>query len=594
LSLLAHLKILGLGSFKKEFEKYSRLKANRDGTSSFTTAGTVQSNPAILSPVAHISRRSEPKEGEEDLVDLVANLNQRAATLGVQVVEQLFPPATSLLQQNRHNMLDPPSFGSEENYSFSTMQINISPLTKCNLSSLGYSGLPHIDRHDDPMSITLLMCISNLSPETDPGKFYIGETREWCALKPFSVILFRGTGPHQGTQAIPAGEPTEKEKRINLILYPRREFMNRTLPIIYPWDPKQLADYSFFSDGGACFGTEKYHRSWCSRELFRQMIAENKNHGRSVDDPQLQQAFTAFTGSTKPYIDPKSDQGKAITKSITDANEIMESVRPQIKDPRQQKRKIARSTDDAAGPRSAIQIQPKSVTEEMNPFSARQRVTRSSAVDIEPSGLPIRAPLERVQSSPSVSHLSTVHVSQSKPSKQKTRASTAQQKEPSVLATSQSSLRRSTRRSGITVLNSLASDELQTPPRKKVRRDDAKTREDISVGHSELPHSEPHPEMEANGSLDLSDDERRNEIPISVVTSTSVIEILRQQPLFDISQMNSAFEDIQYRNTLLRSKYTKRAPQPSGFLPKPKALDLPETDGCKYFGRAIGPVGRTL
>lgn len=138
-------KILGLGSFKKEFEEYSRLTPNRDGDSSYTTAGTVQTNPNILSPVAHSTKRSQPKEGEEDLVDLIASLNHRAATLGARVVEEFFPPVTSLLQQSRHIMLDPPSFGSEENYSFSTMQINISPLTKRNLSSLGYSGIPHID-----------------------------------------------------------------------------------------------------------------------------------------------------------------------------------------------------------------------------------------------------------------------------------------------------------------------------------------------------------------------------------------------------------------------------------------------------------------
>jgi len=62
-SLLAHLKILGLGSFKKEFKNYSSLEANRDGTSGFTTAGTVQTKPPILSPAAHISQRSKPKEG---------------------------------------------------------------------------------------------------------------------------------------------------------------------------------------------------------------------------------------------------------------------------------------------------------------------------------------------------------------------------------------------------------------------------------------------------------------------------------------------------------------------------------------------------
>jgi hypothetical protein len=551
-----------LGSFKKELKEYSRLKANRQGTSSFTTAGTLQTNPFILSPTAHLSQRIDPKEGEEDLVDLVASLNQRAATLGVYVVEQLFPPVTSLLQRDRHNMLDPPTFGSEENYSFSTMQINISPVTEGDLSSLGYSGQSHIDQHDEPMSITLLMCISHLSPETDPGKFYLGETREWCALKPFSLVLFRGTGPHQGTQAIPAGKPMEKETRINLVLYPGEEFLNRTRGIIYPGEQHQLAGYSFFSDGAACFGTEEYHRSWCSREILRKTIAEIKQYGRHVEDSPLQQAFTALTGSTKRYIDRYSDEGEAITKPITVANKLMKSLVPKFKKPSQQKRKMEQDAPGARLPNPA----PEHVS------SPRQRVTRSSAVDVE---LPIRRmPRQKVQSSPSVSRSSIAPQSR-KFSQPKTRASTAKQNEPSVSAISQSSPRRSTR-FPITVSN--FSDE---PPRKKMRRDDPKAKADISVSYSDLPNSAPPLEMEA----DPTDDEMHDEIAISIGTSTSVVEILRQQPLFDISRMNAALEDIQHRSTLLRSKYTHRAPQLSGILPKPNAPALPETDGCVLVER---------
>ena len=469
-------------------------------------------------------------------------------------------------------MLDPPTFGSEENYSFSTMQINISPLTKGDLSSLGYSGETHIDQHDEPMSITLLMCISHLGPETDPGKFYIGETREWCVLKPFSLVLFRGTGPHQGTQAIPAGKPMEKETRINLVLYPGGEFLNRARRIIYPWEPYQLAGYSFFSDGAACFGTEEYHRSWCSREILRKSIAEIKQYGRHVEDSRLQQAFTALTGSTKRYIDRDSDEGKAIKKSITAANDLMKSLVPKFKKPRQRKRKMEQ--DD---PVARLQIQPNPPPEHLS--SPSQRVTRSSAVDIEPPvGLP--NPRQKVQSSPSVSRSSilTRLPRSRKFSQLKSRASTAKQSGPSVSAISQSSPRRSTR---FPIALSNFSDELQQPPRKKMRRDNPKTKADISVSHSDLPNSVPPPEMEE----DPTDDEMHDEIAISIGTSTSVVEILRQQPLFDISLMNAALEDIHHRSTLLRSKYTKRAPQLSGFLPKPNAPALPETDGIVLVER---------
>jgi hypothetical protein len=108
-------------------------------------------------------------------------------------------------------MLDAPLFGSPDNYSFSTIQVNISPLSITDLSSLGYSGRSHTDRHDDAMSLTLLVCISKIADTTDPSKFYIGETREWCTLYPFSLLIFRGTGPHGGTQARAQGQPKEWE-----------------------------------------------------------------------------------------------------------------------------------------------------------------------------------------------------------------------------------------------------------------------------------------------------------------------------------------------------------------------------------------------
>src|SRR5579859_5493075 len=105
--------------------------------------------------------------------------------------------------------------------------------------------------------------------------------------------MFRGTSPHGGTQAIARGDgPDMMEKRINIMLYLHKEFVNRSLPILYPcYSNNQLADYSFFRDGGACFGTEEYRQSWCMRELFRHFIKGNKEYGRPVDEGNLQVAF---------------------------------------------------------------------------------------------------------------------------------------------------------------------------------------------------------------------------------------------------------------------------------------------------------------
>lgn len=312
------------------------MTANRDGTSAYTLAGTVQSNPSILSPVAHSTRRRQSKkDNEDDLVDLIQSLNHRTARLGARVVEALFPPVTSRLQRDRHTLLDPPMFGSEENYSFSTIQINISPLTQHGLSSLGRSGESHIDIHDDLMSLTLLICVSNFEPDTCPGYLYFGETRECCKLEPFFLVVFHGTEPHGATQAIAPAEPSESEKRINLVLYPRREFVNRTVPVLYPWSAERIADYSFFTDGAACFGNDEYHKAWCSRELFRYMTAANKEYGHQIEDSSIQTAFAAFTGSSKRYIDPESSEAERILKSIENANNVLRLVRPKWVAPKQ-------------------------------------------------------------------------------------------------------------------------------------------------------------------------------------------------------------------------------------------------------------------
>jgi hypothetical protein len=58
------------------------------------------------------------------------------------------------------------------------------------------------------------------------------------------------------------------------------------------------------------------------------LISGNEKYGQKVDNSALQQAFTAFTCSTRQYIDRNSPQGKEISKSITDANELMGSLRP--------------------------------------------------------------------------------------------------------------------------------------------------------------------------------------------------------------------------------------------------------------------------
>ena len=302
--------------------------ANRDGSSCYTLAGTVQTNPSILSPVAHSTDR---RQAEAGFNELITGLNRKIATLGVAIVEKFFPPHTCRLQELRQLVLDAPLFGSPDNHSFSTAQVNISPLHAADLStSLGYSGGSHIDKHDDPMSLSVLICLSLLPPLTDPGKFYLGETREWCLLQPFSVLIFRGTGPHGGTQAVPRHlKVDDEEMRITIILYPQKQFVNRTVGVLLPCDKvNKVADYSFFNDGRACFGTEAYYQAWCLRELFRHFCSSIESYGPGAKGLDLAQAFRFATGSQTRYVDPKSDYARSILDTIEKANNMLRGLRP--------------------------------------------------------------------------------------------------------------------------------------------------------------------------------------------------------------------------------------------------------------------------
>ena len=474
--------------------------------------------------MAHSTERSQPdNEDEDDLVSLIQSLNHRAATLGARVVEELFPPATSRLQRSRHTLLDPPMFGAEENYSFSSMQINISSLTQRNLSSLGYSGRSHTDRHDDPMSLTVLICVSHLKPGTYPGNFYIGETREWCELNPFSLLLFRGTGPHGGTQAVSARQPHESEKRINLILYPRKEFVNRTVDIVYPYySEQQIGDYSFFADGAACFGSDKYHRSWCSRELFRHMTMENKKYGLPVEGSNLQQAFTAFTGSTNRYIDPESPEGLDIKKSITEANQIMEPVRPS--------------------------------------WVAADKATK-----------PVTNPPHRTaQKRPAEEHSTT-------PQSDQSAASTNPAKRTWVGSQTTSEPRRSTRLTrSVANMSSTATHPPLSPSYSTIPSQSPKQKK-ANTSDREIDVTEAHPQL----GEDVVDDSHSTRVGTSTsLNSTSVVELLQNQPLFQISTMKEQVESIRQKAKLLPSKFTKRTPLLAQTpAPKRRALLPPKTNG---------------
>jgi hypothetical protein len=311
-----------------------QLSANRDGRKSFTTAGTVQTNPAILSPVAHSTRENT---GDNGLRRLISHLNGRLVTIGEAIVEKLFPPATAKLQRMRQAVRNAPLYGDSRNYSFSTPQINMSPINGDLKNTLGQAGEVHMDDSDEPFGLSVLICMSNISENTHPGRFYHAETREWFDTYPFSIFIFRGTSPHGGTapRTIPGKTSQSWERRINIILYPNSQFMNREKPVIYPRAATPGVGYSFFTDGEACFGGQSYHRSWCIKELVRRLVLDLKELGVDPSTVKIDKIHEAIPGilSSSDYFHPWSPEAESIYTRVQEGNALLNSVRPAPKSP---------------------------------------------------------------------------------------------------------------------------------------------------------------------------------------------------------------------------------------------------------------------
>jgi hypothetical protein len=483
-------------------------------------------------------------------------------------------------------MLDAPLFGSADNHSFSTMQVNISPLSKTDLTaSLGFGGRSHADKNDDPSGITLLICISNLRPDTDPGKFYLGETREWCTLQPFSLILFRGRSPHGGTQAI-SRDPDPVEKRINLILYPRKEFVNRYLPILYPCAPKDhLADYSFFRDGGACFGTEEYHKAWCTRELFRHFIVQNKKYGKVEN---FQATFAALTG--KRYIDPDSDEGQDIIKSIGDANEIMESVRLPWKDGTKSVSNLRRKTKSNRHAPKAPQPPSPNPQDPPAPVPSGSHATRS-LTDTDPtltSGR--RYPTRSRRGAESSTSLEEANTQPTYPPTGQTSSVAGDLNDQADRTEDLSGTRSSSDNLSPSQYLSPSDDDAEVPYDTAEATDKAEAEvieTDISDATDDAEAELP--DVVSNNATDDAEAELldvvSNATPLP--TEKSLAERLLRIPLFDHSKMTAEMARVQDRANLLRTQFFKRTPQLSCFLPKPSALPLPDTDGLTLVEQLI-------
>jgi hypothetical protein len=261
---------------------------------------------------------------------LIQNLNCLIGEAGVKIAQSVIPPRTLILQTLRQALLNSPLFGTPNNNSFSTWQANISSLDKELRTSLGQGATVHEDKGDDSISFAITICLSDINETVFPGGIYFAEIKSYCVMEPFSFVIFSGLEPHAGIHSVSANKPQPWERRINCVLYPRTEFMNRTKPIMYPWSNDTPAGYSFFTDGDAVLGSEANRRLWGTRELLSKFLQMIQEYGHHVTSETAQQVFELVTGSKREYIDPRSDTAKQIVSTVSKAGSKLAAYRPSL------------------------------------------------------------------------------------------------------------------------------------------------------------------------------------------------------------------------------------------------------------------------
>ena len=96
---------------------------------------------------------------------------------------------------------------------------------------LGLFGRKHADDKDCTFSMSVMVVLSDLPPDHEPGRFHIPGLGIYVQLETFSTIFFSGRLQHGGTPPLgPAGQPAEDWAcRCVVIGYPSGAYVNGTI-----------------------------------------------------------------------------------------------------------------------------------------------------------------------------------------------------------------------------------------------------------------------------------------------------------------------------------------------------------------------------
>ncbi|KAJ7223819.1 hypothetical protein C8J57DRAFT_1022661, partial [Mycena rebaudengoi] len=168
------------------------------GTRCYTISTTVQTQLNMHAPAKGSKDGPDPDkilETRRDLLELTAMLGAKGIKNGpVGLAESL---------ETHANLNNVPRIGHHDNTCFPVTQLNLAPPTESNsaenLPTMGKFGVIHIDGGDDPAGWSHMTVLSNLTPEVEPGYFFLADAGVVFELNFLASIFFNGLHFHGGT-----------------------------------------------------------------------------------------------------------------------------------------------------------------------------------------------------------------------------------------------------------------------------------------------------------------------------------------------------------------------------------------------------------
>ncbi|KIM84095.1 hypothetical protein PILCRDRAFT_6400 [Piloderma croceum F 1598] len=210
-----------------QFERHKRAVHVMGAERAYTLGPSHERVPNCSAP--HASGKMYEGEMDEHL-NLQKNIIEMHATAAMAALRQ--GPVDLVENLERHaELIDMPRIGTDDNFAFLNMQLNISPASPASAavtlaSSIGIFGGDHIDAGDHEGTFTCAGVYSHLSSNCDPGYFFLLDVMVCIRLDSGVEILFSALRWHGGTGAIcQKGSPRHYDYRLIVVGYPVRNLI---------------------------------------------------------------------------------------------------------------------------------------------------------------------------------------------------------------------------------------------------------------------------------------------------------------------------------------------------------------------------------